>query len=132
LIRLASWVGKHHADNLLLLQCNFVEEKRTALTYIFCGAPQEKNKMDGYRVMQVGPDFIVFAGDVGVLKCRTEKDAQAAIAVAMDLLENPNEWWSVLRQRLAAREVAQQSSGMSVDIAAVDVPAPTATLRVLA
>jgi hypothetical protein len=40
--------------------------------------------MDGYRVMQVGPDFIVFSGDVGVLKCRTEKDAQAAIAVAME------------------------------------------------
>jgi hypothetical protein len=88
--------------------------------------------MDGYRIMQVGPDFIVFSGDVGVLKCRTEKDAQAAIAVAMDLLENPNDWWSVLRQRLAAREVARQSSGMSVDIAAFDVPAPTATLRVLA
>jgi hypothetical protein len=98
----------------------------------FCGAPWEGNKMDGYRVMQVGPDFIVFSGDVGVLKCRTEKGAQAAIAVAMDLLENPNDWWSVLRQRLAAREVARQSSGMSVDIAAFDVPAPTATLRVLA
>jgi hypothetical protein len=89
-----------------------------------------KNKVDGYRVMQVGPDFIVFAGDVGVLKCRIEKDAESAIAVAMDLLENPDEWWSVLRQRLAANDVARQSSGMSVDIAAVD--RPTATLRVLA
>ena len=88
--------------------------------------------MDGYRVMQVAPDFIVFAGDVGVLKCQTEKDAQTAIAVAMDLLENPDEWWSVLRQRLAASEVARQSSGTSVDIAAFDIPAPTATLRVLA
>jgi hypothetical protein len=48
----------------------------------------------------------------------------------MDLLENPDEWWSVLRQRLAANDVARQSSGMSVDIAAVD--RPTATLRVLA
>ena len=86
--------------------------------------------MDGYRVMQVGPDFIVFSGDVGVLKCRTEKDAQAAIAVAMDLLENPNDWWSVLRQRLAANDVTRQSSGMSVDIAGAD--SPTATLRVLA
>jgi hypothetical protein len=88
--------------------------------------------MDGYRVMQVGPDFIVFAGDVGVLKCRTEKDAQAAIAVAMDLLENPDEWWSVLRQRLAASEVARQSSGIRVDIAAFDVPAQIVTLRALA
>jgi hypothetical protein len=88
--------------------------------------------MDGYRVMQVGPDFIVFAGDVGVLKCQTEKDAQTAIAVAMDLLENPDEWWSVLRQRLAASDVARQSSGISVDIAAFDIPTPTATLRVLA
>ena len=87
--------------------------------------------MDGYRVMQVGPDFIVFAGDVGVLKCRTEKDAEGAIAVAMDLLENPDEWWSVLRQRLAARDAArQQSSSISVDIAAFD--APTATLTALA
>jgi hypothetical protein len=86
--------------------------------------------MDGYRVMQVGPDFIVFAGDVGVLKCRTEKDAEAAIAVAMDLLENPDEWWSVLRQRLAAREVARQSGSTSVDTASFDTP--TATLRALA
>jgi hypothetical protein len=78
--------------------------------------------MDGYRVMQVGHDFIVFAGDVGVLKCRTEKDAEAAIAVAMDLLENPDEWWSVLRQRLAAREVARQSSSISVDTASFDTP----------
>ena len=62
--------------------------------------------MDGYRVMQVGPDFIVFAGDVGVLKCQTEKDAQTIIAVALDLLENPDEWWSVLRQRLAERRRA--------------------------
>jgi hypothetical protein len=59
--------------------------------------------MDGYRVMQVGPDFIVFAGDVGVLKCQTEKNAQAAIAVAIDLLENPDEWWSLLHQRLRAK-----------------------------
>jgi hypothetical protein len=90
---------------------NCVEQKRTALTCIFYGTPKRrKNKMDGYRVMQVGPDFIVFAGDVGVLKCQTEKDAQAAIAVAMDLLESPDEWWSVLRQRLAASEVARQSA----------------------
>jgi hypothetical protein len=98
--------------------------------FLWCSAGE--NKMDGYRVMQVGPDFIVFAGDVGVLKCRTEKDAQAAIAVAMDLLENPDQWWSVLRQRLATREIARQSSSMSVNIAALDVPAPTATPRVLA
>jgi len=60
----------------------------------------------------------------------TEKDAPSAIVVAMDLLENPDEWWSVLRQRLAANDVARQSTGMSVDIAAVDSPA--ATRRVLA
>jgi hypothetical protein len=88
--------------------------------------------MDGYRVMQVGPDFVVFAGDVGVLKCQTEKDAQAAIAVAMDLLENPDEWWFVLRRRLAASEVERQSNRMSVDIAVFDVPASIATSRVLA
>jgi hypothetical protein len=89
-----------------------------------------KNKMDGYRIMQVGLDFIVFAGVVGVLKCQTENDAQSAIAVATDLLENPDEWWSVLRQRLAANDIARQSSGMSVDIAGAD--SQTATLRVLA
>jgi hypothetical protein len=85
---------------------------------------------DPRRVAQVGPDFIVFAGDVGVLKYQTESDAQSAIAVAMDFLENPDEWWSVLRQRLAANDVARQSTDMSVDIAAVD--SPGATLRVLA
>jgi hypothetical protein len=115
----------NHCFNALI-----VEKKRTALTCILCGIPKGENKMDGYRVMQVGSDFIVFAGDVGVLKCRTEKDAKAAIAVAMDLLENLDEWWSVLRQRLAARDVARQSSAISVDIAAFD--APTATLRALA
>jgi hypothetical protein len=66
--------------------------------------------MDGYRVMQVRPDFIVFAGDVAVIKCQTEKDAEAAIAVAMGLLENPDEWCSVLRQRLAASDVARRSA----------------------
>ncbi len=81
--------------------------------------------------MQVGPDFIVFAGDVGVLKCQTENDAQAAIAAAMDLLENPDEWWSVLRQRLAANDIARPSSGINLDNAAFDVPDPTTTLRVL-
>jgi hypothetical protein len=87
--------------------------------------PNGKDKVDGYRVMQVGPDFIIFAGDVCVLKCRTEKDAQAAIAVAVDLLENPAEWWSVLRQRLAARDAAQQSSSTSVDTATFDTATAT-------
>jgi len=65
--------------------------------------------MDGYRIRQVGHDFVVFAGDVSVLKCQTEKDAQIAIAVALDLLEHPDEWWSVLRQRLAASDAARLS-----------------------
>jgi hypothetical protein len=65
--------------------------------------------MDGYRIMQVGHDFVVFAGDVSVLKCQTEKDAQNAIAVALDLLENPDEWWNMLSQRLAASEAARLS-----------------------
>ena len=50
--------------------------------------------MDNYRITQVGHDFIIFAGDVSILKCQTEKDAQSAIAVALDLLEHPDEWWS--------------------------------------
>jgi hypothetical protein len=90
LIRRASWVGKH--------QCK--RDGRVDAFFLWY-SEGKKNKMDGYRVMQVGPEFIVFAGDVGVLKCQTEKDAHAAIAVARDLLENPDEWWSVLRQRLA-------------------------------
>jgi hypothetical protein len=65
--------------------------------------------MDGYRIMQVGCEFVVFAGDVGVLKCQTERDAQIAIAVALDLLENPDEWWNVLRQRIAASDAARLS-----------------------
>ena len=80
--------------------------------------------MDKYRVMQVGRDFIIFAGDVSVLKCQTERDAEKVIAVALDLFENPDEWWRVLRQRLAAREVARQSSGISIDIAAFDLRPP--------
>jgi len=63
--------------------------------------------MDNYRIMQVGHDFIIFAGDVSILKCQTEKDAQIAIAVALDLLEHPDEWWSVLPQRPAASDAAR-------------------------
>ena len=63
--------------------------------------------MDKYRVMQVGRDFIIFAGDVSVLKCQTERDAEKVIAVAVDLFENPDEWWNVLIQRLAASEAAR-------------------------
>ncbi|HEY4780791.1 MAG TPA: hypothetical protein VIH54_03170 [Chthoniobacterales bacterium] len=65
--------------------------------------------MDNYRIMQVEHDFVVFADDVSILKCQTEKDAQIAIAVALDLLEHPDEWWSVLRQRLAASDAARLS-----------------------
>jgi hypothetical protein len=32
-----------------------------------------------------------------------------AISVALDLLENPNEWWTVLRQRLAEKDAARSS-----------------------
>jgi hypothetical protein len=38
---------------------------------------------------------------------RLKKDAQIAIAVALDLLEHPDEWWSVLRQRPAASDAAR-------------------------
>jgi hypothetical protein len=73
--------------------------------------------MDKYRVMQVGCELIIFAGDVSVLKCRTERDAQNVIAVALDLLENPDEWWNVLSQRLAASEEARLSRN-AIEIAA--------------
>ena len=63
--------------------------------------------MHNYRIMQVGHDFIIFAEDVSILKCQSEHDAQIAIAVALDLLEHPDEWWNVLRQRLAASEAAR-------------------------
>jgi hypothetical protein len=83
--------------------------------------------MDGYRIMQVGHDFVVSAGDVNVLKCQTEKEAQTIVAAALDILENPDEWWSVLRQRLAASEAARLSSGAGVDITDFDVAAPPIT-----
>jgi hypothetical protein len=73
--------------------------------------------MDKYRVMQVGCDFIIFADDVGVLKCQTERDAQNVIGVALDLLEYPDEWWNVLSQRLAASKAAR-SSGNATETAA--------------
>jgi hypothetical protein len=63
--------------------------------------------MDGYRIKQIGHDFVVFSGDGSLLKCQTEKDAQTIIAAALDLLENPDEWWNLLRQRLAASEAAR-------------------------
>ncbi len=35
--------------------------------------------MDNYRIVRVGHDFVVFADDVSILKCQTEKDAEIAI-----------------------------------------------------
>jgi hypothetical protein len=60
--------------------------------------------MDGYRIVEVGDEFVVFAGDVSVLRCQTQRDAEAVVASALNLLENPNEWWRSLEQRLAAGE----------------------------
>jgi hypothetical protein len=60
--------------------------------------------MDGYRIVEVGDEFVVFAGNASVLRCQTQRDAEAAVASALDLLENPNEWWRSLQQRLAAGE----------------------------
>jgi hypothetical protein len=91
-----------------------------------------RNKMDGYRIKQIGHDFVVFSGDVSVLKCQTEKDAQTIIAAASDLLENPDEWWNVLRQRLAASEAGRQSSNAGGDLAAFDTNAVTVTPNELA
>jgi hypothetical protein len=88
--------------------------------------------MDGYRIMQVGHDFVVSAGDVHVLKCQTEKEAQTIVAAALDILENPDEWWSVLRQRLAASDAARLSSGAAVDITDFDVAVPILTPNVSA
>ena len=65
--------------------------------------------MDGYRIKKVGHDFVVVAGDVSVLKCRTEKEAQITIRMALDLLKNPDRWRNVLRQRLAASDAARSS-----------------------
>ena len=115
--------------NLRLLQYNFAEKKRTAFACIFCGTRKEKNKIDGYRFLQVGADFVVFAGDVGVLKCRTEKDAEVLWRWPWTSWKTRMKW-SVLRQRPAAREVPRQLSSTSVDTATFDNP--TATLRVLA
>jgi hypothetical protein len=77
LIRRASCVGKHHADNLRPFNATSRKTNERRWRAFFAALRREKNKMDGYRVMQVGPDFIVFAGDVGVLKCQTEKDARS-------------------------------------------------------
>jgi hypothetical protein len=60
--------------------------------------------MDGYRIVEVGSDFVVLAGDVSVLRCQTERDAEMAVATALDLLENPDEWWRLLQERLAASD----------------------------
>jgi hypothetical protein len=60
--------------------------------------------MDGYRIVEVGNEFVVFAGNASVLRCQTQRDAEAVVASALDLLENPNEWWRYLEQRPAAGE----------------------------
>jgi hypothetical protein len=60
--------------------------------------------MDGYRIVEVGSNFVVLAGDVSVLRCQTERDAEMAVATALDLLENPDEWWRFLQERLAASQ----------------------------
>ena len=41
LIQRASWVGKHHADNLPLLQCNFRGKETDGVdVHCFCGTPK--------------------------------------------------------------------------------------------
>jgi hypothetical protein len=44
------------------------------------------------KAARLSPAGFVFSGDVSVLKCQTEKDAQTVIAATLDLLENPDEW----------------------------------------
>jgi hypothetical protein len=60
--------------------------------------------------VQIGRDFVIFAGGVSVLKCQTERDAQITIAVALDLQANPDERWAELRQRLTASDAAPSSN----------------------
>jgi hypothetical protein len=57
--------------------------------------------MDGYQIKEVGGCFVVFAGDVSVLRCQTERDAEVAVSTALELLEKPNDWWRALQERLA-------------------------------
>jgi hypothetical protein len=66
--------------------------------------------MDRYRMVQIGRDFVIFAGGVSVLKCQTERDAQITIAVALELQANPDERWAELRQRLTASDAAPSSN----------------------
>jgi hypothetical protein len=67
--------------------------------------------MNEYRIVQVDDSFVVFAGDVSILRCHTERDAEAVVASALDLLENPSEWWRVLRERLAANIATRTDAG---------------------
>jgi hypothetical protein len=60
--------------------------------------------MDGYRIVEVGDEFVVFAGNASVLRCQTQRDAEAVVASALDLLENPNELWRYLEQKPAVGE----------------------------
>ena len=60
--------------------------------------------MDGYQIKEVGGDFVIFAGDLSVLRCQTERDAKVAVSSALDLFENPNNWWRALQERLAISE----------------------------
>jgi hypothetical protein len=60
--------------------------------------------MDGYQIKEVGGGFVVLAGDVSILKCQTERDAEVAVSTALDLFENPNNWWPALQERLAISE----------------------------
>jgi hypothetical protein len=48
---------------------------------IFSG---RRSGMDGYRIVEVGSDFVVLAGDLSVLRCQTERDAEMAVATALD------------------------------------------------
>ena len=69
----------------------FAVDARRTVDVLFFAPQARRSNMDKYRVMQVGCDFIIFAGDVSALKCQTERDAQNVIAVALDLLETPDD-----------------------------------------
>ena len=47
--------------------------------------------MDQYHVERIGRDFIIFVGNVSILRCSTKRKAENTIAAALHLLDKRTE-----------------------------------------
>jgi hypothetical protein len=63
--------------------------------------------MNQYHIERAGRDFVVFAGDVRVLKCSTKRKAEVIVAAALGLVDKPLERRATINEPLVERAVTR-------------------------